>query len=130
MELQVLTPEKKALEEDVASVYLQGSQGRLGILPQHTSFLSKLDFGVLEYEKDGSKKQLLCGSGLIEVMENKVIVLVRSAETPDDVDVERAKDALQRAKSRLGSKDKDVDLDRAHEAQLRAIQRLKFLGKL
>lgn len=130
MQLQVLTPESEALNTDVTSVNLEGCLGRLGILESHTNFISKLDFGVLEYIEAGKSFQMLCGSGIVEVNNNQVTVLVRSAERGDDVNVDRAKESLQRAKSRLGSNDKEVNLERAQDAQARAFQRLKFVGKL
>lgn len=130
MQLQVLTPEAEALSTDVTAVNLEGCLGRLGILEAHTNFISKLDFGLLEYSEAGKQHQMLCGSGIVEVNNNQVTVLVRSAERLDDVDVDRAKEALQRAKSRLGANDKEVNLERAQDAQVRAQQRLKFVGKL
>ncbi|CAM2008124.1 ATP synthase F1 subunit epsilon [Acanthopleuribacter pedis] len=130
MQLQVLTPEAEALCTDVSSVNLQGCRGRLGILESHTNFISKLDFGVLEYTEAGKHYEMLCGSGIVEVNNNQVTVLVRSAERNDDVNIDRAKEALQRAKSRLGSNDKEVNLERAQDAQARAAQRLRFVGKL
>lgn len=130
LKLEVMTPEKVAVDSQVLSVYLQGSQGRFGILPQHTALISQLDFGVMELETKAGKQHLLCGKGLVEVSNNKVTVLVRSAEQSDDVDVARAKAALTRAKSRRDSNDRDVDMMRTELALYRAIQRLNFTGKL
>lgn len=130
LELQVLTPEKTALNVEASSVYLEGSEGRLGILPEHTPLIAKLNFGVLEYQANGKTHHVLCGEGLVEVSNNRVIVLARSAESEPDVDVERAKQALQRAKSRIHSKDHDVNMLRAEAALYRAVQRLKFVGKM
>jgi F-type H+-transporting ATPase subunit epsilon len=128
MKLEVLTPEKEALSSDVSSVYLQGSEGRLGILNGHTTLIAKLSFGMLEYEGSGGKNNLLCGDGLVEVQDDRVTVLVRSAEATDEIDVERAKSALNRAKSRRDSKDTDVDMVRAEAALQRALERLRYKG--
>ena len=95
LKLEILTPEKRAADVEVQSVYLQGSGGRLGILPGHTTLISNLDFGILEMETGkGSGESILCGSGLVEVAKDRVTVLVRSAERSDDIDVDRAKAAL------------------------------------
>lgn len=129
MELEVLTPESQALSAQVTSVTLQGSEGQLGILPQHTALISKLAVGVLSYQSNGAH-ELLCGSGLVEIHGNRVTVLVRSAETKEQIDVERAKESLSRAKSRRDSGDKDIDMARAEAAQTRAQHRLRFVGAL
>lgn len=130
MKLQILTPEAQVVDADVSSVYLEGSQGRLGILPGHTTLISQLDFGILEMAVSGKDEKILCGKGLVEVSNDKVTVLVRSAERGEDIDVERAKAALNRARSRRDSNDKDVDMIRAELALYRAIQRLNFAGAM
>ena len=130
MKLQILTPEKQVVDKTVDSVYLEGSQGRLGILPGHTTLIAKLDFGVLEMDTGSGKESILCGNGLVEVVDEQVTVLVRSAERGGDIDVERAKAALNRARSRRDSNDHDVDLTRAEAALYRAIQRLSFAGAM
>lgn len=128
LKLQVLTPEKEAINAIVDSVYLEGSQGRLGILPGHTTLIANLSFGILELDTGSGAEQVLCGAGLVEVSNDTVTVLVRSAERGTDIDVERAKAALNRARSRRDSNDKDVDMIRAEAALLRALQRLQFAG--
>ena len=128
--LEILTPEKQTLKGEASSVYVQGSEGRLGILPMHTSLIARLDFGQLDYEMDGQAQRLLCGTGIVEVHDNHVTVLVRSAERLEEIDVERAKQAMSRAKSRRDSKDNDIDMVRAEAALFRAVQRLKYVGKL
>jgi len=129
MKLQILTPERQAVDATVDAVYLEGSEGRLGILPGHTTLIAKLDFGVLEMTTASGREEMLCGNGLVEVSDNEVTVLVRSAERGTEIDVERAKAALNRAKSRRDANDKDVDMTRAEAALFRAIQRINFAGR-
>lgn len=126
LHLEILTPDRQVLDLPVESVTLQGSTGRLGILPDHTPLISKLAFGILEYVSKGQTQKVLCGEGLVEVLQNKVTVIVRSAETGDAVDIERAKRAKERAKSILNSKDDDMDMARAEKAFNRASSRLEF----
>ena len=130
LHLEVLTPEKMALESEVSSVSVQGREGRLGILPRHTALISLLNFGVLEYEKDGARHKVLCGEGMVETVDNRITVLVRSAEVLDHIDITRAKGALERAKSRVHSRDKDLDSIRAEAALYRAVERLRFTKHL
>ena len=126
--LEVLTPEKQTVSRQVDSVYLQGTMGRLGILAEHTTLISTLAFGVLELTDDGAKEAFLCGTGLVEVSDNRVTVLVRSAEVKGDINVDRAKQSMDRARQRKGSKADDMDMTRAELALARSIERLRFSG--
>lgn len=128
--LEVLTPEKQAFKSEVDSVYLQGSQGRLGILPMHTALIARLDFGMMTFAHGGKEENMLCGSGLVEVQDDKVTVLVKSAEMKNEIDIDRAKQAMARAKSRRDSKDNDINMIRAEASLYRAVQRLKFTGHI
>ncbi len=126
LKLEVLTPESEALNVEVDSIYLQGALGRLGILAQHTTLISKLDFGLMELHGPSGQQQLLCGSGLVEVRDDQVTVLVESAERSEDIDVKRAEEAGDRARQRRHSKDDNMNLDRSELALLRSIERIKF----
>jgi len=128
LQLEVLTPERRSLDVRAESVYLQGSMGRLGILPRHTALIAKLDIGDMTYQVGGQTHELLCGEGLVEVNGDRVTVLVRSAERRNDIDRQRAKDAKGRAKGRLLSNDDKWNIERAERAYRRADARLRFAG--
>lgn len=130
LQLEILTPDRVAFEGDVASVYLQGESGRLGILPAHTPLISTLSFGVLRCDQEGREREVLCGQGFVEVSDNRVSVLVQSAESKDEVDVDRAKRSLERARARINSKEREIDVDRAVRAEIRSMQRLRFVQAL
>lgn len=130
IQLEILTPERIAFEDEVGSVYLQGSEGRIGILPAHTPLIASLRFGVLRCAIAGSDSEILCGDGFVEINDDRVSVLVKSAEAASEVDVERAKSALERARARINSKDKGVDIPRAEMARDRAEERLRFVKAL
>ena len=124
--LEVLTPEKVVLKEEVELVELQGECGRLGILPEHTALIAKLSFGLLEYKSSQGTGKLACGHGVVEVLDNHVLVLVDTAEKPSEIDHNRAEAAKRRAEERLKEKDSGVDVERAALALHRAIQRIHF----
>lgn len=124
--LEILTPEKLALKSEVGSVEVQGEFGRIGILPEHTALISKLGFGALEYQIDSQKETLICGYGILEVLDNHVTVLVDSCEHPDEIDKNRAEAAKKRAERRLIEKEESIDLNRASLALHRAIKRIQY----
>jgi F-type H+-transporting ATPase subunit epsilon len=127
IELIVVTPQRQLLREKVASVQLPGANGELGILPGHAPLITELGNGELSYRtSEGAEPVVLAVlSGFAEVLPDRVTVLAETAERPEEIDVERAKQALQRAEKRLASTDANVDWDRATVALQRALVRIR-----
>jgi F-type H+-transporting ATPase subunit epsilon len=129
--LEVVTPEKVLVSRDVDSVIMPGTEGEFGVLPGHILFLSAIEPGELRYTSGSEKMFFAVMSGFAEVSQNKVSVLVDAAEKATDIDVERARNAIDRARERL-EKDRgreDIDFFRAETALKRAIIRLKVAEK-
>lgn len=121
--LEVVTPDRLVLSEEVDEVSIPGSEGYLGILPGHLPLLTMIGIGVLTYRK-GTKKLAfsVCG-GFAEVLPERVIIMADTLERPEEIDVQRARQARERAETQLGSREK-VDVDVAMAALLRANARL------
>ncbi|HZS06175.1 MAG TPA: F0F1 ATP synthase subunit epsilon [Blastocatellia bacterium] len=128
IQLEVITPEKLALRELADEVVLPGAGGELGVLPDHTPLISQLQTGVLTYRQGADKKQLHVSGGFVEVLPDKVSVLADVAEKPEEIDVERARKARERAERRLSGSGDDIDLDRAQLKLLRAQTRIQLAG--
>ena len=131
LHLEVVTPARVVLEKDVDMVVAPGSEGEFGVLPGHVSFLTGIVPGELRYTADSEKEALAVTTGFAEVFKNKVSILVDAAERAGEIDVERARKAMERAKERL-SRDrsaKDIDFSRAEGALRRAMARLKVVQK-
>jgi F-type H+-transporting ATPase subunit epsilon len=127
IELIVVTPQRQLLREKVASVQLPGASGELGILPGHAPLITELGNGELSYVASSGSEPVALAilSGFAEVLPDRVTVLAETAERPEEIDVERAKQALARAEKRLASADPDVDWDRATVALQRALVRVQ-----
>ncbi len=124
--LEVATPERLMLKEKVNEVEVPGAEGELGILPEHAALLSELGSGLLRYTPEGGHpRYLFISGGWVEVSANTVRVLANTAEHGDDIDTQRAQDALQRANQRLLNPTGDVDIARALNALKRAQARLE-----
>jgi len=125
--LEVVTPERVVVSEQVEIVTAPGSLGEFGVLEGHVSFLTGIVPGALKYKKAGKDYYLAVTSGFCEVSENKVAILVDAAERAEEIDVERAMRAMERAKERLAKArgEPDIDTIRAELALRRAIARLK-----
>jgi F-type H+-transporting ATPase subunit epsilon len=128
IELIVVTPQRQLLREKVASVQLPGASGELGILPGHAPLITELGNGQLSYRTSGGGEAvpLAVLSGFAEVLPDRVTVLAETAERPEEIDVQRAKAALERAQKRLASTDANVDWDRASIALQRALVRIRI----
>ena len=102
LNLEVVTPHRTVLVEDVDSVTLPGIEGELGILPGHIPLLTILDSGIMSYKNSSGKTDAIAVHwGYAQVEGNSVRVLAELAETADEIDIERAKDAEQKAKDIL-----------------------------
>jgi F-type H+-transporting ATPase subunit epsilon len=129
--LEVVTPEKVMASQEVDMVMAPGTEGEFGILPEHISFLSGIVPGELRFD-DGEKKEYMAvDSGFAEVSNNRVSILVDSAEKAVDIDTERAQKAMERAQKRLERDQdaEDIDFIRAESALRRAVARLKVAKK-
>jgi F-type H+-transporting ATPase subunit epsilon len=127
--LEVVTPEKSVVSEDAQIVMAPGSLGEFGVLSGHTPFLTTLKTGALKYkDQSGSERFVFISSGFAEALPDRVTVLAESAERRKDIDIERAKAALERAEKRLQSQNKEDDIDfmRAQAALMRAINRIQL----
>lgn len=121
LQLEVVTPERLLVREDVDSVEIPGKTGYLGILPGHAALVARLGTGVLGYEAGGRRRNLAVCGGFIEVLPGHVRVLADVAERAEDIDVARAKAALKRAQENLAKAEAIADADAAQD---RAVARI------
>ena len=129
LNLEVITPEKLALREQVDEVIVPGVNGELGILPDHTPLISQLKTGILSYRQGAQSTRMHVSGGFVEVADDRVSVLSDVAEKPEEIDVERALRAKDRAERRLGSRGEDVDFPRAELKLQRAMIRIQLVGR-
>jgi len=101
LKLEMVTPYKRVLSEDVDEITAPGFIGELGILPDHTPLLTTLKVGELSYKKGNEVFHIAVNWGYLEVEKETVTVLVDTAERADEIDLARAKAALQRALIRI-----------------------------
>jgi F-type H+-transporting ATPase subunit epsilon len=128
--LNIVTPDRLVAHDSVTEVTLSGKDGYLGILPGHAPLLTEIAPGETEYTSGNQKHFFVVSSGFAEVLGDRVIVLVQSAESAEEIDVERAGKAKSRAEERLKRfDDPNVDMERAREALRRALARLETAGK-
>lgn len=127
--VNIVTPERVVWQADAVSIILPGSLGYLGIWADHAPLVSGLEPGVvtIRLDESGTTRYLACSGGFIEVSRNVVNVMTDSCEEAGQIDGDRARAALARAKERLFCQDGAVDKERALLARQRAEARLKAL---
>ena len=109
LELEVATPERQVVHEQVSEVQIPGATGFLGILPGHAAMLSELGTGFLNYTAGGRKRYLSIRGGFVEVLEDHVRVLANVAERAEEIDVSRARADLEKAQEQVGNPALGVD---------------------
>ena len=131
IELVVVTPERQLLREGVVEVQLPGADGYLGVLPGHAPLMTELGIGELSYRSANTNHagSMAVIRGFAEVLPERVTVLAEIAERAEEIDVERAKAALERARKRLAEPDENIDWDRAAVALQRALIRVQVATK-
>lgn len=122
--LEIVTPERKVYAQEVDFIIARGVEGELGILPNHIPLVSPLKIAPLEIRKGSSRNIIAVNGGFMEVRKNKVVILAESAELPDEIDIERARAAKERAERRLHAKKDQIDFHRAEMALQRAMSRI------
>ncbi len=128
--LEIVTPDRAVLHEQVDEVEIPAAEGYLGILPGHTPLLAELRVGELWYRKGQEKTFLSVAYGFVEVQPDRVTILAQMAERADEIDLVRAEAALRRAEALLRDQHSlDVDLELARIAQMKAFIRLRVASK-
>src|SRR5215216_6575286 len=97
IELQIVTPDRLIVREQVDEVEIPGVDGYFGVLPGHTPLLAALSVGEMWFRKGQEKTYLAIAHGFAEVLPDRVTILAQLAERADEIDIERAEAARTRA---------------------------------
>ncbi|SFA48902.1 ATP synthase F1 subcomplex epsilon subunit [Parageobacillus thermantarcticus] len=124
IKVSVVTPDGPVYEADVEMVSTKAKSGELGILSGHIPLVAPLEISAVRLKQGGKTEYIAVSGGFLEVRPDKVTILAQAAERAEDIDVDRAKAAKERAERRLQSKEDDIDFRRAELALKRAINRL------
>jgi len=130
MQVDIVTPERKVFEGQATMVIARGIEGELGILPGHTPLVTPLKIGALQVKEGTTDRLIAISGGFLEVRPDKVTVLAETAELPEEIDIDRAQQAKERAEKRLAELKKgDVEFEINERALARAINRLQVRKK-
>ena len=128
MQLQIITPDRLMCDESVKMVEMRTAEGEIGVLPGHIPVTVMMAPGVTHITKaDGSIRHIAIHDGFVEIQPDKISIMAEIAEWPEEVDLDRAKAALSRARERITNPGPDTDVARARRAWARAQLELNYL---
>jgi F-type H+-transporting ATPase subunit epsilon len=123
--LEIVTPERKFFSDNAEELIVKTPDGEIGILSGHIPMVVAVAIGPIRIKKNGEWLEAFLSEGFMEILQDKTIVLADTAEWPNEIDVNRAKAAEERARERLQSQLSRVEYIRSQAALQRALSRLK-----
>jgi F-type H+-transporting ATPase subunit epsilon len=127
--LEIVTPDKALVTEQVDEVEIPGAEGYFGVLPGHAPLLASLQVGELWYRIGQDRHYLAIAFGFVEVLPEKVTVLAHIAERAQEIDTQRAEAAKARAEQRIAGPRSDLDFERARIAMMKSLIRLQVASR-
>lgn len=127
--LEVATPERLLVREQVREAQIPAARGYIGVLPEHAPLLAELGTGTLSYAVGDRRSSIVVSGGFVEVQPDHVRVLAETAERPEEIDTERAREALRQAEKELLMAPPGSDIARALNKLRKAQERLAAAEK-
>lgn len=124
VQLDITTPTRVVYSNEVDMLIARAIDGNIGIMPGHTPLVTALENSVIRVKNDGKEIPIPISDGFLEVKPDKINLIVRTAELPEEIDLQRAKKAKERAERRLREEQSKFDQARAEAALNRAISRI------
>lgn len=129
IKLRVTSPEGIQYEANIRSLHIKSIDGELTILPKHFPLLTNVVISICHFIEDNNIVEAYVGDGIMHVSENMIELIVEAFTLKNDIDIERARKAKERAEERLNSLDPSIDKIRAHKALVRAEARISLWEK-
>ena len=125
MRLEIVTAERLVYSEEIEVLVAPGIDGELGILPSHAPLLTELKPGEIRVVKDREDTYMAVSGGFMEVLGNKITILADTAEHIEEIDIERAEEALKNAEERVSARTSDMDMERGLASMRKSQARLR-----
>jgi len=126
LHLEIVTAERLVLSDDVDQVNAPTKDGRVGILPRHMPLITVLTEGELSIVKNGIRTEFAVFGGFMEVLPDRVTILADSCDRSDEIDLDRAEEARQRAEERIAQRKSDQDMIQAEAELRRAMMQIRI----
>jgi F-type H+-transporting ATPase subunit epsilon len=126
-QLRIITPDRLFYEGEVEMVEFNTTEGQIGVLPGHIPMTVILKPGILKIYEPENEKEAALHAGFAEILSDKITILAEIVEWPEEIDVQRAESARERAEERLRTQAPDIDVMRAEIALQKALTRISVL---
>ena len=126
--VEIITPDRVFFTGEADMIEFNTGDGQIGVYKNHTPLTTVLEPGVVGIHNDDQQKVAAVHAGFAEILGEKVTILAELAEWPDEIDINRAEAAKQRAEDRIAAKSENLDLKRAEYALHRALTRIDVAG--
>ncbi len=127
--LEVITPERNFFSGEAECIIFKSIDGEMGVLAKHAPTVTTVNIGPIKIKANDKWIEAVVGDGFAKIMPDKVVIMADSAEYPEEIDVNRAKAAKQRAEERMQKQLSELEYMRSKAALARAMARLKVTGK-
>lgn len=127
LHLRIITPDRMFFEGDVDMVEFNTTEGEIGVLPGHIPLTVIIKPGILVFNDGEEEKEAALHAGFAEILPDQVTILAEIIEWPEEIDEQRAEEAMNRAKERIASHNPETDMVRAQAALMRAMARIEVL---
>lgn len=129
LRLVVVTPDKNLIDQQVNGIALQTTEGGMEVFYDHQPMVVTLGIGPFRFTAANETKELAVSEGFVHILPETVMVISDAAEWPGEIDIERAKEAKERAERRLRENQIDINLVRAETALERALLRIDIASR-
>ena len=127
--VKVICPERMFFEGEAEMLEMRTTEGEIGVFADHIPLTAVIAPGVLRIKNADGTKEAALNEGFVEILGDKVIILAESCEWPEEIDVNRAQGAKDRAEKRLRGEEGEIDVTRAEIALRKALVRIDLAGK-
>jgi F-type H+-transporting ATPase subunit epsilon len=125
LHLEIISPRRVFLDEEVDTAVVRTVSGDVGLMTDHIPMVAPLAIGRIKIIRDGKVREASCSEGVVNIRGSHAIVITEAIEWIEEIDIERARKARERAEQRLQTKADDVDIDRAKAALMKALNRIE-----
>ena len=127
--LRIITPERVFFENQVEMVEFNTTEGEIGVLKGHIPLTVVVAPGIINITEENGTRKAALHSGFAEILQDSVVIMAEIIEWPEEIDLERAEGARERAEERLRTKTPETDILRAETALQRALARICVIDK-
>ncbi len=127
--LEIVTPDRSFFKGEVEMTVVRSAAGDIGVLKDHEPTVAPLAIGITKIKIGKEMRLAACTNGFVNIEEGSVTIITDAAEWSNEIDVDRARAAIERAKERLESEKQGIDVERAQISMTRAMNRVKVAEK-